>query len=559
MSEVQTPQSHSSIQELQLARQELAERFALNNVKTIADQAAHVEPAIARVKNYGGSYDCPTLTPADLLGIEAAGFDINNIVSDTGPKSGKEFEVIAEHQYGEDNLTISRYADGVTFSLYPVNGNPPEKIKSSDIINAMLVERVERSPAHQAIKTGLEAMNEGSATVLNTPDFKGFEDPLGTAVALSSLGLLSPYGMARKMRTGMSASEALQDELKTLKVTGGRVESTQDGLIVSWGDSSIKTLRVDKESGDFKLSIEGNPDDYYVEHASTSNVKAIPFVETECAQELCDLLDSLNLMFHPKFQALMLNSSDKEMRYGGVYTEISREIAMMVNRPDNLNISSIIVPKNDKFTPAQLIEGHYNPQNIKYNYEVFEQQQAGDGVDVEQDVRNSLSGLTANYTGESAATIVGLISQLLDRADSGAIDSELPVSDQDVSMRDGSCFDVFFYYIGAINQNHMASQSVELKKVKVNDVAMLEKTYGKHTFLTTQPVRFNGVNLPKGSLMANDGNGGWVFSRLTPFAFDEPKDQLAMGSEVTAAYHAERETIEQIGGTTLEHINNAVY
>ena len=79
---------------------------------------------------------------------------------------------------------------------------------------------------------------------------------------------------------------------------------------------------------------------------------------------------------------------------------------------------------------------------------------------------------------------------------------------------------------------------------------MIKKTSGAKTFLTSAPVTFNGVQIPKGSLMKHEDDG-WALLRLTPFSFDRPDDKLAFGSEINKALDTAEPTIELLGSVSL--------
>lgn len=95
-------------------------------------------------------------------------------------------------------------------------------------------------------------------------------------------------------------------------------------------------------------------------------------------------------------------------------------------------------------------------------------------------------------------------------------------------MLDGACFDVSTYYASSIRERGL-TRHVE------GAVPMLEKHHGKHTFLLLEPAFLNDVQLPAGSLLAQDAQGNWAFLRLTSFCLDNPQDLEVFGSEVPAA------------------------
>jgi hypothetical protein len=552
MSETLNP--HSGIQELQDARHVLAERLAVNRLILVANYGTEVNAVVGNARNSGIGYDSRILTSQDLMGFDALGIDPNRIASQTGNHAAGDSKPIYTGEFGGDELIIEPFSEGVTVRLKPGNEQSHADLQKSAYINGKIAERVQASPAHQVLSEAINQAKSNRETSLKTVPFNGFEDPIGTLTVLGNLNLLSQYSLARGMRSGMSATEVLKSEVENAARNAKNSSVTDEAYEYTVESSDLtRTLSIDKETGYFRIKVDADPDAFYEETASTSEAKSIPFVETDCARDLIDVLDQADLMFHPKFTAMILLTDSADTRYGGVYTEISRELAKMVNRPDRAKVSSIFVPKNEGFAPSKLVESsYYDATFIKHEYDEYESKVREEGVDIEQESRVKLSGVNFDNTGDAASTILNLLNQVANREVSGTLNSGLPVSDQDISMRDGSCFDVFNYYLGAVSDTRPNREG--LTRVNVDGVEMLEKTFGKHTFLATMPFKFNGINLPKGSLMARDGEGNWVFTRVTPFTFDKPEDQIAMGSEVEAAYVLQRETIARIGGTTINNL-----
>lgn len=552
MSEKLNP--YSGIQELQAARHVLAERIAVNSLISAANYGIEVNSVVGKARNSGFSYDSGILCSQDLLGFDALGIDPSWIASQTGDHSADDTTAIYTGEFGGDELIVDPFSEGVTVKLKPQDEYSHSEPRKSEYINGKITERVQASPAHRELSEAINHAKSFRETSLKTDLFNGFEDPIGTATVLGNLKLLSPYALARSMRSGVSAKESLKREIEYAARNAKNSIVTDNSYEFTIEDRNItRTLSIDKETGYLQIKVDADPDTFYLEEASTSETKSIPFVETDCARELVDTLDQADLMFHPKFTTMMLLTDGLDTRYGGVYTEISRELAKMVNRPERAKVSSIFVPKNENFAPSKLVESnHYDATMIKYEYEEYTSKLREEDVDIEQISRDRFKGLNFDNTGDAASTIFNLLKQVVDREVSGLFNSDLPVTDKDISMRDGSCFDVFNYYLQAVSDKR--PQGKGLSRVNIEGVEMLEKTFGKHTFLTTMPFKLNGIELPKGSLMARDTEGKWAFTRLTPFTFDSPVDQLAMGSEVEAAYAAERETITRIGGTTINHL-----
>lgn len=68
---------------------------------------------------------------------------------------------------------------------------------------------------------------------------------------------------------------------------------------------------------------------------------------------------------------------------------------------------------------------------------------------------------------------------------------------------------------------------------------------------------FNGVQLPKGSLFTKSpDDGGWAFTRLTPFSLDDLEQQMAFGSEITKTYGREYRAVQELGNTSLQALIN---
>lgn len=131
-----------------------------------------------------------------------------------------------------------------------------------------------------------------------------------------------------------------------------------------------------------------------------------------------------------------------------------------------------------------------------------------------------------------------LLRSILDR-DSIMTQSDIPATDQRVSVSAGACFDVYGYYIDA-------QKIRQLHYTEVNGQPLLEKTHGAHTFINTRPLMFKGVELPKGALFVQADDGNYAFLRLTPFVFDEYNDMVsAFGTEVLEA-DDNRESYTQI-------------
>ncbi len=515
----------------QVLRRELASLDRIDNPDSFL--SAHV---------IAGFPSWQRLTNKNALALEAVGLDVEGIASN--PES--EGSVA----YNDVMLVVSMKEETIKYTLNVIDGvdgrTDDEKVAEfNDWAGRRLTDRFKDSTLHHKIHQAREG-NTGHEDAVTIAGFKLMDDPDASIDLLSELsfpGLIQP-----KFMSDSEARIAIADSLERSN-SNVRQQITDDFIKVAWGgdsSNSERVLFVDRKTGDTSITLHRRPEQNYVEKANQSVEYSPAFIDTKCASELADLMAQQKMMFNPALQKEMLRMGDAD-RYGSAYTQMTREIAKWVNRPGRLAVSNLFVPYDEKFSGVNIVDSYLPGQTYLG---------AHDEVDkfgmssVEEKAREAIMQIDASGASEPTRLLIEMAQQAVGRT---AYDSDLPVSKVDVSMQLHACFDVASYYIGgSLMPKRM--DGVAVKKEK--GVPMLEKTYGGETSMLLEPTLFNGVVLPKGSLMAKiepggyrqDGDGKWVFLRLTPFTFDSPEDQVATGTEMPKALARDR----IIGSVTLD-------
>lgn len=211
---------------------------------------------------------------------------------------------------------------------------------------------------------------------------------------------------------------------------------------------------------------------------------------------------SSGIYFSDSFEDLILEGRSEvfEDRYGGPYTHISRTLAKVAYSGDMNRLHRLFM----------------NP----------------DGGDVTLDQLERFCRFNSKDNGLKACQ--NILSQLISREKSG----EVPPSNSEwVPMNDGSCFDVTRYYIEANSDG-------KLRTIDIDGNVYLKKSNDAPTMINTNPVLYNGILLPRGSLSRQLDDGQLVFLRLTPFIFDTKEEMIsAFGTEITKAERLEEGNI----------------
>lgn len=553
--EIQAPPYLNNLEVLQQARFEAACLQSAAELKRVFSHDETEDPAVAitRVTTESSSYDAPNLDAAALMSLEAVLPNTKLVTDSIFDSNTPDFELLTTVFVGSEELTIAKYSTGMTLQLNKIGYAPDGIPQTAELITDQVKQRFARSPGHRGFAQAVRllAQMEAVPETVSSKAFDPTEDVLGTLAFLESVGLLRTGNKAfiQDYQTMPNPAALLEAQLAAVPDYRAKREIDDDATTYTWGRGAIRTLIIDKHTGSYAFSVSQDPASYYLETANQASDRAeVPFIETECAKQLCNVLDSAGLMFHPELQAEMTSPKESD-RYGSVYTQLSREIAKWVNSPQRTKLSNLVVPVNyDYYGAALLKRGLSQLKDTAHSYD--------NNAALEDDAQESaVRGLWANSdrftTSESAAALLSLIDQSLGRDQTEHPESQLPVTNKKINICDGACFDVIGYYFGAATEP-FANKG--LRRVAPNGVPLIEKTLGSHTYMTTEPTLFNGVRLPKGALL-KEAEDGWAFLRLTAFSFDRPDDQqAAAGSELTKALANEAAAVRQLGGTLLRHL-----
>jgi hypothetical protein len=471
----------------------------------------------------GGEYDIARVSWDDYLVLDKFGYSPDDVASvlQAPPDTPVTLQI---HQDAE-HMDVNKIGEGLTlrFKVDGTEDAPFDELyqMKPQAIRTEVIDRYKESPAHRALHELAQLLDDPDykATTVKTDWFNPDEDHLGTLGALSSLELIDSFP-----QPGDSTNVQELLEFRYGIQIGHRAtdqgEETTYTKVDRW-NGLIKTVHYD-EAGRMAISFATDPQYWYAERANNArDIESVPFIETRCAEEFFDAIDKAGLVLQPRYMDEMVRVGEAE-RFGGVYTQMSREIAKWVDSDERREVGNLFV----------LPEGTVDTQDAALTA-----------------IEEQLFSIDESAMAEPAKLLFRLMKQSITR-DARDL-PELPVTRSYIHIEYGACFDVASYYLGA------ADFAGKLQAIQVGDVSMLEKTYGSHTFLLQEPAVLNGVELPKGTLVNRGEDGGWAMQRLTPFCFDNDEDRLAMGSEIDKAYENQMDIIRHIGGATLASLIEA--
>ncbi|HSH18105.1 MAG TPA: hypothetical protein VK978_01855 [Candidatus Saccharimonadales bacterium] len=558
--EIQYIQSEPLQESLLTGRYNAAVRTAERQLRGVfaVDPTKDPRVSLSQVRDsYYGGYDCGVLRPSELIAFDAVDVRITDLTKDTGGYNPESSTLVQSIQVEDEHVDVHSYGRGVSLQFRKEGHEPdPANPLQPTAITERIRQRFAQSPAHREMaRINVELQSQPTTPPsIETNPFDPMEDPLGTAAFLEQVGLTdSGYSFARQLREGHSIADIVESSLND--VPGYRATQTEDDTskVFTWGSGAVKSLAIDKQTGAYTFSVRMDPASNYFETPNQApGIEAIPFIETECAQELCRLLDRSGLMFHPKYQLTMMEMGDSD-RFGSIYTQLTREVAKWVNSPDRTHLSNLFVPADMQYQGSRLAGDSDYPTLKLYEYEAKNHQDVQDGT-TEADVRSTWNRIDHSVQGEAAGALVTMIDDVLSRGNNAATSTDLSVTSKRIEVSNGACFDVASYYVGAADQSWRTN---DLRKISDGGVELLEKTHGSHTYLSLHPMQFNGVQLPKGALFSRQQDG-WAFLRLTPFSFDNLADQLALAPEIAKTGSNEKQAIQALGGMTLTHLAQAV-
>lgn len=503
--------------------------------------------SVTSVSDGGFPYEYNYMSADSALSLAAIGVDLEQVYANMAAAEGYEAKPVTTVTAGLESLQVSTLGQcGLQFR-FKVEGQNNREAKPN-LLTKMVEDRFYHSPGHRAlgdVHRRITDLDQLPATI-TTETFDPKEDLLGSLVFLQDIEAVNETRFDATTRVRDLTTEILLGKILDMPPYRGTITETDDAYLATFGKDVKKQLNINKQTGSYQLSVSVDPATHYLETPNQAHgIKSVPFIETECASNLCRQLDEVGLMFHPKFQFEMMSTADAD-RYGNVYTDMSREVAKWINNPDRTYLSKLFSPIDDEYQGGSLLDHAKQwgarAEDISQQYDYTTDNPAAREASVRQ--RWGKRGRTPS--GEAASTLLALVDGALNRPVNQPLSSELPVTSGEISIRNGACFDVSTYYVSA-------AAMFRVNKVVVGGVELLEKTMGSHTYMTTRVTEFNGVALPKGSLLSR-ADDGWAFLRLTPFTFDSDADQLAFGSELAKTRENEVVALQRLGGTTLSHL-----
>lgn len=485
------------------------------------------------ISRAGSRLSSEVVTVEDLIALESMGADVNDILRKTGDESDlDEGETYAVFEAGKETVSLSKYRQGLELKLDIEGVDLISENRGSVEIMEGVRRRFSQSPGHMQLKEMAKRF-EGGASSISSEWFNPRDDELGSLLFLQDIGLCSVVRAADQLREGRGMEEVMDFYLENVPDYVATTEETDAETIYTWGNGVKQYLVVDKASGSWRYALREHSEDNYPEKANQMAVaEEIPFIDTECAKQMLEWMGEEGIMFAPAIQREIMRVGEAE-RYGSIYTQISREIAKTINRPER-SLSGLFVAMDPDFHGSKLLDS--DPHS-------YEDKVYTEGLSDQDEVLERLRNVDLDRFSPAARNIMSLVKQSLSRE---ILQTDLPVTKEDISVKDGACFDVLAYYMGAAD-----GWNNDLKKVNINGTDMLEKLHGRHTFLLIDETMFNGVILPKGSLMSRAEDGGWAFLRLTAFSLETEQDQKAAGSEIAKVLHNEERLVARLGGFSL--------
>lgn len=537
---------------LQEARWSSAESLANDQVNKVVKNLDRIENPITGLltdRSFNGIYIGLDACANEFMAYEAAGVDIFGIIQNNASDTN-----ISSRSFVGGAVSLSFKMDSGTL-LYKwetteaLDQDEESAVRTAydEEVSSKVIERYSKSSIYRLIRESLAGKEGTLVSEFTLSDLDMLEDGLASASFLTDIGY--PGADSTFRDKVVRKHQTLPDYINEILYaqSGGHDQSEDaDYMRKSWRTDGVqKTLFFDKRTGRASYSVEATPEMLYVETASKSQEQSLPFVDTHCAKELCSLLAGQGLMFSPAIQEIILTPGAADS-YGSVYTQMSREIAKWVNQPQRTAVRNLFVPYDAEFSDVHLFE-RYNPM-LEYNDKVTDYGILEEAIDQQEKyVRDRLMSVSVDGMSEPTRVLVGLVQQVLTRSD----ESALNVTEHAISIRKGACFDVAGYYLEGVD---MPRQLEGVAIEQVNGTTLLKKTYGGKTHMLTAPIKFNGVTLPKGSLMTRETDDGrWAFLRLSPFTFDDSSDRLATGSELQKAVRSIRAG-ELLGQLTMSEI-----
>lgn len=256
---------------------------------------------------------------------------------------------------------------------------------------------------------------------------------------------------------------------------------------------------VDPTETSFKLGVEIGVDRALLEPDSTNSFLVDPFLEQLTGKALTRSIESLQLTPSSRLVNILEaqdGSYGYDDLYGNSYSELTREVAKFINDPSR--------PVSELFQ--------------------------------DEDAASKLKTMDL-ATIEDLATRVffELLQKALKREEGQNFESEVPVFEGKIHMRQSACRDAEYYFCADVDEGGYDVVDVQGKP-------MLHKYSGGKTAINLEPLIYKGVEIPAGGLFQRhrdeEGKTSYAFVRMTTYALDE--------QSAASAYTWQHEKIKQV-------------
>lgn len=413
----------------------------------------------------------------------------------------KKDESIALPIGDSQELRIKKFADNAAAISYSMARKEGGSVKDRKSDLQDFKDRLDaQTEKYRTTRTQLaEGVRAGNLQVYANEvfSFSNDFDDLGRFVSLFNSDVQVPAS-----KSFMFEQQALQDYLTSLPTflaedqppddqphsregiylnTDGKITK----LLIGDNNGAYLGLKAVDQKGDnlndmaFRVGVEIDPAATYQESDFNGKFypEATPFIESGTATAILTAFEAAGLRVTSEIKDAFAEAGSFTKRYGNGYAEVTREIGKLVNDPDR-GLSRFFA----------------------------------------DDEKLAEKVASLSHADDRAAEIaLGMLRDVVTRGDEP--DSDLPVSSGRIDVRDGSCMDIETY----LATGH------EVRDAEAN-ISLFQSSYKLPRLITLQPLVFNGVSIPTGSLLARE-NDGYLLLRPTGFTFDDQETLAVFGQQ----------------------------
>jgi len=334
-------------------------------------------------------------------------------------------------------------------------------------------------------------------------DFGTTPDALITFLSISSLSLGLDARMdmptAGKIKTGIVAVDTLYNKLpfhypaeteghpvggmyfdENGRFQKALINTRTPGLYIAIRSANPESIASLEELA-LQIGLEIRTDEIYGVEASYNGYvdKSVkPLAETVAAAEMLKAFSDAGLGLSDRIKDSFAEVGQIEKRYGHGYADLTRELSKLVN-DRNRSINTFFAGD-----PEEIIAKIAKLEAVEH---------------------------------PAAQAVIDILKQVTNRITIQVPDvAELDASGERVELRDGSCKDIEVYAEGS--------------RTIAEEGSLFRTAYSRPTFIALRPVKLNGVILPAGSLLLREKDG-YLFMRITSFAFDRNTDKEVFGAQ----------------------------